>query len=307
MFLLLLTNALFALTYIVAECTLHFTTPLTLLMYRMLFSGIILISIQFFLDKTKLKIRKSDYGSFFLTIFLHMSINFLCETYALQKISGLMVSLFYLLAPIFSAVIDRVVKKNMLSKTQMAIIVLGLFSSLLMIFINKDAASNPPEANFSSIHSLWPYFLLLVSIWSSTLGWYRVKDLMESGYSLVTINGYASLFSGFLFFLMRIFLGEISSISFSVVDFFSSQAILGALLLAIIGNVFAYNLYQFLLKYYSITAILLAEILCPCFTSLYLWFFFREVPRFNYFIFFIIFLILIFIFNYKEKLKQPII
>ena len=307
MFLILLTNALFALTYIVAEHTLHFTSPLTLLMYRMLFSGIILIGIQFFLDKTKLKIKKSDYSSFFLTIFLHMSINFLCETYALQKISGLMVSLFYLLAPIFSAVIDRVVKKNILSKTQMITIVLGLISSLLMIFINKNVSSHVSEANETGLAFLWPYFLLLLSIWSSTLGWYRVKDLMESGYSLVTINGYASLFSGFLFFVMRILFKEIDFFSCSFVDFFSSPAIIGSLLLALIGNIFAYNLYQFLLKYYSITAILLAEILCPCFTSLYLWLLFREVPRFNYFIFFILFLILIFIFNNKEKKKQAII
>jgi drug/metabolite transporter (DMT)-like permease len=306
MFLILLTNALFALTYIVGEYTLHFISPLALLMYRMLFSGCILMTFQYISDKKKLYIKKADLSSFIFTIFLHMSLNFFCETYALQKVSGLMVSLFYLLAPIFSAIIDRIIKKNMLTKTQIAIISLSLIFSLLMIFINKSSY-DPVQHNGIDITSIWPYCLLLLSIWSSTLGWYRVKDLTESGYALVSINAYASLFSGILFLCMRILVGEIGSISFLMNEWTFSDGIIGSLFLGLIGNVFAYNVYQYLFKYYTITAILLAEILCPCFTSLYLWLLFGIIPYFNYIVFFILFLMLIFVFNYKERNKKQII
>ena len=306
MFLILLTNALFALTYVIAEYVLHFTSPLLLLMYRMLLSGIILVGFQFFKDKKKLIIKKNHLFSFLVTILLHMSLNFLCETYALQKISGVMVSLFYLLAPIFSAVIDLLLKNNTLSKSQWGIIFTGLCSSLAMILVNAQGGEMCFASNHKGIEILWAYLLLLGSIISSTLAWYRVKDLItDQGYSLVTINGYASLFSGFLFAgILLILRVDVYTFSTNIIFY---KVFFGSFLLGLVGNIFAYNLYQSLLRHYSITAILLAEIFCPCFTSLYMWLFFDQVPRFNYIIFFFIFLFCVLFFNYKERAKQQIV
>lgn len=292
--LLLFINALFALTYIVTEFALIYTNPLVLLMYRMLFSGIVLLLIQFVLDKNKLYIKKKDILFFVITALLHMYINFFSETYALKKISGVMTSMFYLLSPIFSAVIDYVFKKNSLTKWQWCIIFLGLITSMAMILINS-----PVTSSFEGL--TWPYLLLLCSIFSSTLAWYRVKELLKNGYSLIAINGYASLLSGILFLSMIFGLG-IENTIYEISSF--SKTIVSAIALGLMSNIFAYNLYQLLLAKYSITSILLSELIAPCFTALYTWFLYDQIPKPNQIIFFIIFLFCIISFNYQEKKKS---
>jgi drug/metabolite transporter (DMT)-like permease len=194
MILLLLINSLFALTYIIIEFALKFTTPLVLLTYRMLFAGIVLLLFQFIYDKKSLYIKQKDFLYIFITCLFHMYINFLSETYALQKISSVMVSLFYLLSPIISAIIDYVLTKNKLSKEQIIIVFIGTALSIFMIFLNTDEI-------YSFNNTFFPYILLLVSIITSTLAWYRIKFILNRGYSLVVINGYASLLSGVIFFL----------------------------------------------------------------------------------------------------------
>lgn len=294
LFVLLFVNALFALTYIIVEFALTLTSPLVLLMYRMLFSGIVLILFQFIYDKQLLYIKKTDLLFFGTTSFLHMYINFASETYALQKISGVMVSMFYILTPIFSAIIDYVMTKNVLTKLQWLIIFIASALSVLMIFINN--LDNCSVESFT-----WPYILLLCSIFSSTVAWYRVKILMNNGYSLISINGYASLFSGILFLCMILLNGSFN-LAYNSVN--TSKIFFSAISLGIIGNIFAYNLYNILLSRYSITSIMLSELIAPCFTSFYSWLLYNKVPQLNHFIFFIIFLFCIMIFNYEENKKK---
>lgn len=291
MLLLLFINSLFALTYIIIEYALHFTLPLALLTYRMLFAGSFLLLFQYIYNKKLLYIRKEDCIYIFITCLLHMYINFLSETYALQKISSIMVSIFYLLSPIFSAIIDYILTNNRLNKKQILTIIIGTCLSLYMIFINTNE-----EYSFND--TFYPYLLLLISIIASTLAWYRVNFILKKGYSLVTINGYASMLSGIIFLGMSIYNHTTIAI-FNTYNF--HYIFLPAIALAIISNIIGYNLYSKLLQQYSITTILFSELLCPCFTAYYQWLFFNINPKINHFIFFILFMICIILFNYYDK------
>ena len=293
MLLLLLINSLFALTYIIIEYALHFTPPLVLLTYRMLFAGSCLLLFQYIYNKKLLYIQKEDLVYIFITCLLHMYINFLSETYALQKISSIMVSIFYLLSPIFSAIIDYILTKNKLSKKQIFTVLIGTCLSIYMIFLNTNE-------QYSFNDAFYPYLLLLISIIASTLAWYRVNFILKKGYSLVTINGYASMLSGIIFLGMSFY-------NHTTIAIFNINNIIyiffPAILLAIISNIIGYNLYSKLLRRYSITTILFSELLCPCFTAYYQWLFFNINPKINHFIFFILFMICIILFNYYDKQK----
>lgn len=291
MFLLLLINSLFALTYIIIEYTLHFINPLILLMLRMNFSGLFLLLFQFIKNPKLLIINKKDYIYIFITCILHMYVNFLSETYALQKLSSIMVSIFYLLSPVFSAIIDYIITKNKLKKQQIIIIIIGTLLSIYMIYLNTNIYQPLDKA-------ILPYLLLLISIISSTLAWYRINFILKQGYSLITINGYASIISGIIFSITTYHDNLINTI-INISNFKYIMSLI--IILTIISNIFCYNLYSKLLKKYSITTILFAELLCPCFTAYYQWIFFNIAPKINHFIFFILFMLCIIIFNYYDK------
>jgi drug/metabolite transporter (DMT)-like permease len=91
----------------------------------------------------------------------------------------------------------------------------------------------------------------------------------------------------------------VSNINFTYIIF-------SAIAVSIIGNIISYNLYSKLLIRYSITTILFSELLCPCFTAYYQWLFFNIAPKMNHFIFGIIFMFCIIIFNYYENKKKYI-
>lgn len=296
MLLLLLINALFALTFIITEYSLHFTNPLTLLTFRMLFAGFTLLLFLYISNKKLLYIKKEDILYIIITCFLHMYINFLSEAYAFQKISSIMVSIFYLLSPIFSAIIDYLLTNNKLTKEQIITVTIGTCLSIYMIFLNTNQ-----QLSFND--ALYPYLLLLVSIITSTIAWYRINTIIKKGYSLITINAYASILSGMIFFSTAYYYQETISI-FNSNNFY--YIFLPAILLGTISNIICYNLYSKLLKRYNITTILFAELLCPCFTAYYQWLFFNISPKINNFIFFILFMFCIIIFNYYEKKKQTI-
>jgi drug/metabolite transporter (DMT)-like permease len=295
MLLLLFVNSLFSLTYIIIETTLKFTTPLILLTYRMLFAGIAMTLFQFIYNKKLLYIKKEDRMYIFITCLLHMSINFLSETYALQKISSILVSIFYLMSPIFSAIIDYILTKNTLKKEQIITIIIGSILSIIMVILNTNQSDSIDKV-------ILPYILLLISIITSTLAWYRVNIMIKKGYSLVTINGYASLLAGILFLSMTQYTHDTLSLA-NLNNF--TYIIFPAIAVAIIGNIIGYNIYSKLLVRYSITTILFSELLAPCFTAYYQWFFFNITPKINHFIFFILFMICIIIFNYYEHEKKP--
>jgi drug/metabolite transporter (DMT)-like permease len=222
-----------------------------------------------------------------------MYINFLSEAYAFQKISSIMVSIFYLLSPIFSAIIDYILTNNKLTKEQIITITIGTCLSIYMIFLNTNE-----ELSFND--ALYPYLLLLISIITSTIAWYRIHSILKKGYSLVSINGYASMLSGIIFYLTAYCYQE-SIPCFNNNSFY--YIFFPAILLGIISNIICYNLYSKLLKRYNITTILFAELLCPCFTAYYQWLFFNISPKINHFVFFILFMLCIIIFNSYEKKK----
>lgn len=294
MLLLIFVNMLFAITYIIISHALKVVHPIWLLAVRMLFAGLVSIVYQFFRDKKLLYIQKKDLFFIFITSLLHMYINFLSETYALKNITPIATSIFYLISPLFSAILDFFYNNKIMHWKQIIIMIIGFILSVSMLIINNK--NNISLVDSSS--SLTSYILLIISIISSTIAWYRIQYLRNTcHYSLITINGYASLIAGVLFTINIFYLPNVAPPST-----LEMPTLLGSgILLALFANIIGYNIYSFLLSSYSITTILFAELLAPCFTAYYEWLFFNIFPHPNNIIFFIFFIILISLFHYYEK------
>jgi drug/metabolite transporter (DMT)-like permease len=114
----------------------------------------------------------------------------------------------------------------------------------------------------------WPEIMLLLSISCAAYAWFIIKELMNKKYSLVFINGFAMLCGGMASFLTWFFARQIGLISGPAI--INGQLFLVyTSLLIILSNFIVYNLYGWLLNYYSITLITMAGFLCPIFGAVY--------------------------------------
>jgi drug/metabolite transporter (DMT)-like permease len=291
MFLLFFVNALFALTYPFLAYLLTLATPLTIITIRMFISGIILILFQCFNDIKSLKIKNKDLFIFIITCILHMYVGFVMETFALQRLSGIQVSIFYLISPLVSAFIGYFFNKEVLNKTQIICIFLGIFIALFTI-INFDLKNI-----YFSKKLFIPYLQLFICIFSTTFAWYKIKNFLDDGYSLITINGYAAIISSILSYITHYFYE--GHFALNCIDYSSFFKVI--LLLIFVSNVFAYNFYFYLLKKYTITTIVLAEFLAPCFSALFFWMFYKTSPSFIDIFSFFCFVLIIYVFHKSYK------
>jgi drug/metabolite transporter (DMT)-like permease len=137
-----------------------------------------------------------------------------------------------------------------------------------------------------------------MAVVSGAYAWFLVKRLMNRGYGFGLINGVTMLIGGILSMITAgIFEGFAHPVK-EVVPF------VGWLLLLILSaNIIFYNLYGFLLQYYSITFITFAGWLCPFFATFYEWFFMGGTITWHYYVSLVLVTIGLSVF-YKDELKK---
>lgn len=284
------------LTYPLLNIALIFSNTLTIVTTRMLISAPLLLGFQYIRNKKLLYIDKEDRFEVFIISILHMFINFIMETYALRSLSGFTISILYLIMPLISALIGYYFYKISINNNQKIILFISFILGL--IFYIKNA--NVYYCDLCGINffkNIIPLFQTLIVMGSSTLAWYKIKELIDKkNYSIITINGYACLVS---LFLCSIFGHCFESSFFIISNKFVFMKIILALVL--ISNVFAYNLYDILLKKYSVSIIALAEFMSPLFVGIMEVLFFNSAFPLINIIYIFLFLILIFLFNNEEN------
>ena len=284
------------LTYPLLNIASIFSGALTIVTSRMLISAPLLLGFQYIRNKKLLYIDKEDRFEIFIISILHMFINFIMETYALRSLSGFTISILYLITPLMSALIGFYFYKININNNQKIILFISFILGLIFYIKNIDNYyCDLFGVNF--FRNIIPLLQTLIVMGSSTLAWYKIKGLIDKkNYSIITINGYACLIS---FFLCLIF-GYFFEASFFIIS--NKSAFMKIILaLVLISNVFAYNLYDILLKKYSVSIIALAEFIAPLFVGIFEVFLFGSSFPFINIVYILLFLILIFLFNNEEK------
>ena len=274
MILVALLYALLASTFIFAKKALAYANPFFLIGVRMILAGIIMIAYQYFTNKSALTIKKEDWPTFFKVAIFHVYLSFILEFWALQYLTALKTTIIYSSTPFIAALLSYFLLNERLSLKKVTGIIIGL-GGLMPVLIAQ-------AGNSSEFSGLWrislPEIVLFGAVVSGSYAWFIVSDLMEKGYSLGTINGFAMLVGGAMSFATSV---AVEGLTQPVKDFYPFLGWL--LLLIIVANIIVYNFYGWLLKRYSITFVTFSGFLCPSFGTLYEWLFLGGTITWHYF------------------------
>ena len=252
--------ALLAFTFTLGKFALAYSEPLFLVAARMLIGGPLLLLAQALRPKTvSVDVSKRDIIDFIQVIFFHIYLSFIPEYWALTYVSSIKVNILYTTTPFVTILLSYLLYNEKLSVSQVMGTTLG-FLSLLPLMLRGGGECSGSLVSFSL-----PDLMLILSISSGAYAWFVIKRLMQRGYSLLVINGWAMLIGGVMSLFTWHYLNPFNQSP--IYDF--TPFLLSTLALVLVSNVIVYNLYGWLLTRYSLNIVSLAGFLSPLFGALY--------------------------------------
>lgn len=303
MYLLILTEMLFASTWTIGKIALKYLNPIFFVGFRMIIAGIILLAWLYFFKRNKFFVKKEHMFLFLQIIIFHAYIAYVFEFWALKYLSSFKTAFFYNLSPFIAALFGYLFLSEKMNIKKWIGMLIG-FSGVMWVLISEQT---PQEATKNAFLFLsWPEILLITAVCSAVYGWVVFKKLGQAGYSSLMINGIGMFIAGVLSIITSFFLEGscfCNSQNFFDVPIIEIFAAFGYTLLSIIiVNIFAYNLYGNLLKKYSVTFLSFAGTITPFFTAALGYVFLGEIPSLIVFLASILVVIGLYIF-YMQELK----
>lgn len=260
MILIVILYAILAITFIVAKTTVVLANPVFLIGSRMTAAGIVMLC-GYRVVCGPIAIKRQDWWLLFKTMLFHIYFAFIFEFWALQYVSALKTTIFYSISPFITALFAFVLIHEKLSVHKILGICVG-FCGLLPIFMLHADGSHLT----SLVRISLPDCVMLLAVMSAAYAWFLVKRLMVH-YDLFVINGLCMFGGGILSLITA---GFCEGYATGVTDW--PLFLCWLIVLILLSNVVAYNLYGYLLRHYSITLISFAGFLCPIFTAFFEWF-----------------------------------
>ena len=318
MFLIILQYLLLASTFTIGKAALDYAQPIFFVAIRMILGGGLLLVYQYFFNRKQWRLDKQDILVFVKMMFFHIAISFGCEFWALQYVSAAKVGLLWNLAPFVTALFAyHYFNEQMTSKKWIGLCIgfVGLLPALI--------TSAPGEAVSGSWSFLsFAELVLFVAIVSGSYAWILMKELVtDKDYSPIMVNGVAMLGGGIIDLLVSFMIESppyITTVprfgahcqSFiarhlcTVLSFeYAGMALFVIYLVALvlIANVVCFNLYAYLLRFYSATFVSFCGFSTPLFAALFDWLFRGEVVGMSFFVSVAIVSVGLYIF-YQEEL-----
>jgi len=128
----------------------------------------------------------------------------------------------------------------------------------------------------------WAEIAVIVAAVSSVYGWILLGQLIKKGYSPLTINGWSMILGGALALIHSAFVETWDPIPVTAGKYWSFVEC--TIMLMIISNFLAYNLYGHLLKRFSPPYLSFAGLTTPLFTVLFGWIFLGEIATASFYI-----------------------
>lgn len=254
MFSVILLYAISAITFLISKSLLVFCSPLLLTGLRTFFAGLLMfIYIKY--KKQKLELKNciiSLIGIAFFSFYLSNTFKF----WSLKYVTASHASILYLAEPLFAAIFSYFLLTEKINLKQFVYLLLCIIGS----FISLE------NLVFNNLFNLYN-FVLICSVACSALGAILLRSiLLKNKLSIVVANS-TTMLLGSVLALSSTFIFEGSPTNLSVNNLGSFLPLLG--LMVLISNIFAYNLYGFVLKNYSAVFISCAGFLRPVFVGCY--------------------------------------
>lgn len=270
MWLILLLNALFALSFTIAKAVLSYGKPLFFVGVRMVAAGAILVTYaRYRYGKQALNIARKDWPKVILLSLTHIYLTYIFDLLALQHMSSSKGAFIYNLSPFITAFLSYFYFSEVMTVKKWVGLLIG-FSGFLPEFILSNSSSGEGSA-FSFLS--WAEIMMICSVIASCFGWVILRSFVQKNYTPYALNGIAMLLGGFGTLLTSALYErwDLSSPVFSVQPFLALTA-----LIIVVSNIFLYNMYGFLLKKYTATFISFTGFVIPLFAALFGWVFLGE-------------------------------
>ncbi|CAB3976392.1 DMT family transporter [Candidatus Azoamicus ciliaticola] len=284
--------ALFASVFSLQKICLCYADPLFLMGFRMALSGFLLIFILFL--NGKIKIKKEHFYLFFLLGLFNIYFTNIFEILGLKTMSSAKACLIYSLSPFLTAFIAPIFLNEFITARKFFGILIGFFGLIPMIYIKSLEELN--------IKTIWVFSMselfLLFAVFFSVIGWIFLKKIQLKGYSFFLANGISMFFGGFCILITSFVVNENWN-PFPIYNLFYFMFF--TFLTAIISNIICYNLFGYLLNYFSATFMTFSGLMTPFFAAFFGYFFLKEGITWHFFLSVFIFFFGLLIFYFDEK------
>ncbi len=295
--LVILLFALFASLFTLSKTALEFSEPFFLIGSRMTLAGILLLTHQFFFNRSGFKIKLEHVLPLVMLGLVSIYITNIAEIWGIQFMSSAKACLIYSLSPFIAALFAYWMLHERLSWKKWLGLCVGFVGLTPILFTHTSSTELAKDLLFIS----WAEVALIIAVFASVYGWILLKKIInEYRFTPIMANGVSMLIGGVLALSHSYLSGENWN-PLPVVDGKFGAFAECALWMTLISNVVCYNLYGFLLKRFTATFMSLAGLITPLFASLFGWYFLNEMITWHFFASMILFSIGLALF-YQEEL-----
>ena len=296
MHLIFLLYALFGSIFTAGKIGLEHTEPFFLIGSRMLLASIVIFGYLFVFEREKLSVPKNSYLKLFLLGAFNIYLTNGFEFWGMQHISSAKTSFIYSLSPFFAAILSFVVFREKLSKKKCLGLVIGFLGFIPILWDSGMGESSVDSFAFVSVAEISVMLAALTTVY----GWILMRQLVLDNIPALVCNFYSMLIGG-IFSLAHSALFE----TWNPVPITGSMSgyLESTLWMMVVSSLICYNLYGYLLKYYSVTFMSFSGFTTPFFVALFSWFAIGETLSTGFYLSALIVLLGLTLF-YQEELKK---
>lgn len=255
-----------SMTYIWYKVVFEALQPISVMVFRLLFSSIFLFLFSVLIKKLQIP-SKLDFGWLALLSLFQPFLYFLAESYGVSMVSATVASVIISTIPIFTPFMAYLFYGNKISIFNVFGIIIS-FVGVLMVVLGQNLHFNG---------SLLGVLILFGAVMAA-LGYSVIIVRLAGKYSSFTIISWQNLF-GFFYFLPFFFLFDWNGFRFSSID---TRILLNLIYLALFGSSIAYVFFTYSIKNLGITKASLFANTIPVFTALFAYLVLGEIlPIFN--------------------------
>jgi drug/metabolite transporter (DMT)-like permease len=297
MILVILSYALFGLSFALGKLILNYATPIFAVGTRMIAGGLILMGYIIIRHRASCYPRLKNISAYAQLASFHVFIPYVLRLWALQYTTTIKAALLFNLMPFFTAILAYYINKERLEFWQITGLVIGFLGMIPILLTESHVKTNFISFSFISL----PELAIIVSVASMSYGLIVMQKLVTTSKCPPYLANCVSMLSGGTAALWTSTLLEHHPIKAGVLP------LCGVLGLQIcISNVCAVNLQAMLLKRYSSTFMAFASFLAPLFASFYGMILFGEKITWHFFASLITVAIALTLFSFgKKKSQQP--
>lgn len=265
LFVIFFMYACFALIFPIGKNILEVADPLFVIAVRMTLASFILMGYMAYKDSKQLCLSKTAFFHVFLAGFFNIFICNYLEFISLKFLSASKTCFIYNLSPFLSAIISYFILKETLNKKKCLGLLIG-FIGMLPILISET----PGEAGLDHLGFLsQAEITMLLAVVATVLGWIIMRKLITvDKVSPLSATAWSQLIGGLLSFVASYATEEWDPIP--VRDY--SSFIQLSVVMLIVSNLIAYNLYGHLLKTYTAPFVSFCGFSTPFFAALFAYF-----------------------------------